>query len=140
VRLGVAFGLVATVGGCAGDGPARSAATTGAPPTAAPTTTAGATTTRAPTTTGPQATVIRVRVGGGEVQTASDRVRVRRGQRVRLEVVADVADEVHVHGYDLKRDAGPGRTAVLEFTADRPGVFEVELEAARRRLLQLEVR
>jgi FtsP/CotA-like multicopper oxidase with cupredoxin domain len=142
-RLGVALLLAAVAGACGGNGPAQSAATTGATATTAPAATASsaATTTREPTTTStPQGTVVEVRVSGGEVQTAERRVRVRRGERVHLEVVADVAEEVHVHGYDLEEEVAPGRTAVIAFTADLPGVFEVELEGARLRLLQLEVR
>jgi hypothetical protein len=45
-----------------------------------------------------------------------------------------------VHGYDLTRPVGPGKPATIEFAADLPGVYEVELEAAKRKLLELEVR
>lgn len=134
--------LVLLAGACSsGGGPASSAGTTTTTAVATTTTRAAATTTtRGPATTAAPGTVIRVRVAGGQVETDQRRVRIGRGERVRLEVVADVTDEVHVHGYDLRRDVAPGGTAVIAFTADRPGVYEVELEAARRRLLQLEVR
>jgi hypothetical protein len=33
----------------------------------------------------------------------------------------------------------PGRPAVIDFTADAPGVFEVELEQAHLRLVELQV-
>ena len=59
--------------------------------------------------------------------------------KVRLEVTADRADEVHLHGYDRKVDISPGKPAVLEFTADVPGVFEVELEEAGLKLVELQV-
>jgi hypothetical protein len=48
-------------------------------------------------------------------------------------------DEVHLHGYDLSADVAPGRPAVIDFTADAPGVFEVELEQAHLRLVELQV-
>jgi sirohydrochlorin ferrochelatase len=48
-------------------------------------------------------------------------------------------DKVHLHGYDLSADVAPGRPAVIDFTADAPGVFEVELEQAHLRLVELQV-
>jgi heme/copper-type cytochrome/quinol oxidase subunit 2 len=86
---------------------------------------------------GPQ--TIRVQVTGSKVQTAERRVKVPLGTQVRLEVTADRADEVHLHGYDRKVDIEPGTPAVLEVTADTPGVFEVELEEAGLKLVELQV-
>ena len=68
------------------------------------------------------------------------RVKIEAGQRVRLLVISDTADEVHVHGYDRKVDAQPGSQAVVEFVADQSGLFEVELEDAGLQLVQLAVR
>jgi hypothetical protein len=45
-------------------------------------------------------------------------------------VTTDSVDEVHVHGYDFVGIVIPTAPAVLTFTADIPGVFEVELEEA----------
>ena len=50
------------------------------------------------------------------------------GDRVILVVRSDVADHVHVHGYDIMRDVTPGRRTRLAFRAAIPGRFEVELE------------
>jgi hypothetical protein len=97
--------------------------------------------TRATTTTaGFAGALIEARVTGGKVETAERRVSVKRGERVRIQVESDQGDEVHVHGYDLTRPVGPGKPATIEFAADLPGVYEVELEAAKRKLLELEVR
>jgi len=54
-------------------------------------------------------------------------------------VTADVVDEVHVHGYDLFADVAPGAPATINFVADIPGVWEVELEGAGALLVELEV-
>ncbi len=81
---------------------------------------------------------IEIEVEEGRVAGPST-VRIERGERVRLVVSADVADEVHVHGYDLTGDVAPGSPAVIAFRADAPGVFEVELEAAGLLLVQLQV-
>ena len=53
---------------------------------------------------------------------------VDKGDRVVLVVRSDVADEIHLHGYDIMRDVAPGKPARLPFKATIPGRFEVELE------------
>ena len=52
---------------------------------------------------------------------------------------ADVADEVHLHSYDLHADVAPGQPARIDFVADVAGVFECELEDAGELLFQLEI-
>ena len=59
---------------------------------------------------------------------------------MRLQVVADTADEVHLHGYDKKVDLVKGKPANLTFKADVPGIFEVELEERGLKLLDLVVK
>jgi hypothetical protein len=86
----------------------------------------------------PEVREIEVTVSGGEVE-GPDRPTVRQGETVLLVVRADVSDEVHVHVYDLMADVAPGQPARIRFTADIPGVFEIELEDAGRLLLELEV-
>ena len=127
--------------GCGGDdgGGAAGATTTVASTTT--TTSAEPTSTEEPTTTtaGFSGTLIEAKVTGDQVDTASRRVRISRGEKVRIQVEADHAEEVHVHGYDLKKNVAPGKPAVIEFTADAPGVFEVELEEAALKLFELQV-
>jgi hypothetical protein len=77
---------------------------------------------------------------GGSVQGGVSRVPVGLGRPVELVVRSDVADQLHVHGYDLKADVPAGGVGTLDFTADRSGVFEVELESRGTQLAQLEVR
>ena len=85
------------------------------------------------------ARTVQITVTGTKVETAERRVKVPLDGKVRLEVTADRADEVHLHGYDRKVDVEPGTPAVLELTADVPGVFEVELEEAGLKLVELQV-
>jgi FtsP/CotA-like multicopper oxidase with cupredoxin domain len=121
------------VAGCGDDGDQEAAATTVA-------TTGASTGSQATTTTaGFSGVLIEATVTGDKVETASRRVRIDRGQKVRIRVQADRAEEVHLHGYDLSADVAPGRPAVIDFTADAPGVFEVELEQAHLRLVELQV-
>ena len=72
--------------------------------------------------------VIDVGFDGDEVTVEDDRVDVDRGSTVAIVVTSDVAEHVHVHGYDLFVDVGPGQPATLTFEADIPGVFEIEFE------------
>jgi heme/copper-type cytochrome/quinol oxidase subunit 2 len=85
----------------------------------------------------PQFTV-EIVVKGGSVK-GPDSVDVKVGDKVSIAVTSDVADHVHVHGYDKLVDVEPGKQAVLRFTADLPGVWEVELEDAGKQLLELKV-
>ena len=66
-------------------------------------------------------------------------VEVSTGDKVAIAVTSDVADHVHVHGYDKLVDLVPGERAVLRFTANIPGVWEVELEDAHELLFELKV-
>jgi hypothetical protein len=87
----------------------------------------------------PEGNVIRVRVAGGRVQGVEDTVDLSVGEKLTILVRSDVADEVHVHGYNLFDDVGPGEQATIELAADIPGVFEVELEGAHLLLFELQV-
>lgn len=122
------------LGGC-GQGSTTSAATTS--PHAAGEHSTG---TRAPGTS-PAANVrtISVTVHGGQVSGDIGRVQVPLGSQVTLTVHSDMADEVHLHGYDKEAEVPAGGSASISFTATIPGVFEVELHKSDRQLLQLQV-
>lgn len=81
---------------------------------------------------------IDIAVSDGQVDGPGE-VAVTVGDQVVIRVSADVADEVHVHGYDLHVDLEPGLPGEIRFSADAPGVFEVELEDAGLLLLSLTV-
>ena len=104
-------------------------ATTEQPPTA-PTTAAVTTTTAAQNL---------IRVEGGVKVDGPDTISVAQGETVVFQVVADVADEVHVHGYDLLFETVPGEPIVVEFMADATGIFEVELEESHLDVVNIEV-
>jgi cytoskeletal protein RodZ len=121
--------------------PATTAATTTAPATTqAATTTEAATTEAPPTTTAPAApTTIAIVVEGGQPSGGIQRVTLSKGEKVALVVTSDVADEIHLHGYDLSADVAAGGSATIRFTADTVGRFEVELEERRVPLAELQV-
>lgn len=97
------------------------------------------------------ATAAETAPGGTEVQVYSfvaedgrrvegdSRITAELGQTIVLEVTSNTHEELHVHGYDLYADIPEGETAQLEFVADLPGVFEVELHHAHAVLTQLRV-
>lgn len=78
-------------------------------------------------------------VAGGKV-TGPPMLSAVTGQRLTLRVRSDVADELHVHGYDLSAPLPAGEEVALTFIAARAGRFEVELHRAHRELGALEVR
>ena len=76
----------------------------------------------------------------GSTVAGPDRIEASVGEEIVIVVTADVADEVHLHGYDLFADVAPGDSATLEVVTDIPGIFEMELEGARLVLTELVVR
>ena len=101
----------------------------------------GTTTTTTTTTDEPadQVRVVRLAFAGGDVTPGGERVSVGAGERLRLEVTSDVAEEVHVHGYDLEKEVPAGGTARFAFRADIEGIFEVELHGQGLEVAQLRV-
>jgi hypothetical protein len=127
-------------------GPTSATTSTLPPATTAPanTSTAGPTTTVAPTTTTTTAATTTTApapdvIVNGDVVDSPGRIEVSLGDVVAVRVLADVADEVHVHGYDLTFATERGVPTLVTFTADAPGIFEVELEEAQIPLFELVV-
>ncbi len=75
----------------------------------------------------------------GAVTTEADRVKASIGDTVEIIVTSDVSEEVHLHGYDIVADLEPGVAKTLRFTADIPGIFEVEMENSGTLIFELEV-
>ena len=116
-----------------------------APPTAEPIPKTTETATRPPTTgstpteTAPERVRMVVRVQGGRPVGGIARATARQGEPVLLIVRSDVADHVHVHGYDLMKDVEPGKTVTFSFPAEITGIFEIELEDLGEEIAQLRV-
>jgi hypothetical protein len=100
------------------------------------TTEAPSTTTEPPATTAEQTGTVEFRIVAGG---AIERGKVRTGRKVRIVVTSDVADEVHLHGYDLSAEVAPGEEAEIEFEATIAGQFEIELESRSQLIGVLEV-
>jgi hypothetical protein len=128
--LACACMLAATaLAGCGSDGNSNATSTT-------QTTSSEETTT---TTEATKPTVVSIVVVNGQPQGGIVRQTVSKGDRVVIAVKSDVADEIHLHGYDKSTDVTAGGTARLPFIADLPGRFEVELESRGVQIADLTV-
>jgi FtsP/CotA-like multicopper oxidase with cupredoxin domain len=78
----------------------------------------------------PRPKISRIRIRRGAVVGGPQRVQAAAGDTVRILVNADAPDEIHLHGYDVTRNAGPGRPARFVFRADVEGIFALESHVA----------
>lgn len=89
---------------------------------------------------GPVDRQITVSIVNKKITPPTDRIDVARGAMIRITVTSDVADEMHVHGYDRKAELVPGVPASVQFRADTTGLFEVETHGTGLVLFQLLIR
>jgi len=83
--------------------------------------------------------VPRIVIVGGEPQGGVQNLEFTTGEEVRFEVVSDIAEHVHVHGYDVIQDVEPGKPVLFAFPADVDGVYEVELEDSHVPIAELTI-
>jgi hypothetical protein len=88
----------------------------------------------------PKPEVPTIEVKGGEPVGGVQELSFEAGDEVRFRVESDVAEHVHVHGYNVIQDIAPGKPVTFEFPADVEGVFEVELEDSHVQIAELQVR
>jgi hypothetical protein len=74
--------------------------------------------------------VTRIGVKGGVVVGDPKTIRVAKNDIVRIVVSSDAPDEIHLHGYDIEKEAAPGKPARFRFKADAEGAFVLESHAA----------
>lgn len=78
-------------------------------------------------------------IRNGEPVGGIEELEYSAGDQIRFEVESDVADEVHVHGYDLAEDVPAGGSVSFDFPAEIEGIFEVELEGRKEQIAELRV-
>lgn len=127
--------VIAVSSGGGDDGSTTASATATATASAAASATATAQTGGAEAK--PKGTTIVVK--GGEPAGGITKIKVKQGEDITFTVKSDVADEIHVHGFDFHKDVGAGGQVSFDFPAKITGVFEVELENAKVQLAQLTV-
>ncbi|MEX2448934.1 MAG: hypothetical protein WD404_09370 [Solirubrobacterales bacterium] len=91
----------------------------------------------APRPTRPPLPTIAVR--GGEPVGGVERLEFSAGERVRFVVESDLAEEVHIHGYDITEDVPAGGSARFDFPASLEGVYEVEMHGSGAEIAELRV-
>src|SRR4051794_29272239 len=91
-----AMAAAALVTACSSSGSAPAQPSTPAP--------SGTTASQSRTATPQYDAVITVDVSNGKVSGDTGLQHVKKGQRVAIVVTSDVADEIHLHTYDIKQD------------------------------------
>ncbi|MEA2241067.1 MAG: hypothetical protein QOD24_623 [Solirubrobacteraceae bacterium] len=107
-----------------------------------------ATTATAPTATrtgaaspAPRPALATIEIRGGKPVGGVKTITVPKGDRVLIYVTSsDTTDEVHLHGYDIKRNLRAGGRVTFSFTANAEGIFEMELESTATQIAKLVVR
>lgn len=75
----------------------------------------------------------------GEARGGVKRLSFTKGDQVRFRVRSDVAEEIHVHGFDKMEEVPAGGTAAFAFTATFDGAYEVEMEGSGTQIATLEI-
>lgn len=78
-------------------------------------------------------------VRGGQPVGGVEELTFGAGERIRFAVRSDTDDEVHVHGYDIEQEVGPGRVARFDFPASIEGLFEAELHGSGGQIAELRI-
>ena len=69
---------------------------------------------------------IRVTVTGNSM--SPDPITAKKGDHLTVNVTTDRAEEIHLHGYDIKFAGEPGKTVSHTFTADTACTCVIEIE------------
>jgi Cu-Zn family superoxide dismutase len=80
-----------------------------------------------------------IMVANGEPVGGIQELEYDAGDRIAFRVESDVADEIHVHGYDLMQEVPAGGFVTFDFPAEIEGIFEVELEGRKEQIAEIRV-
>ena len=113
---------------------------------AAPTATTGATSESGKTSsdpsdlpTEPSPVVPQIVIQDGQPAHGVVKLDYKQGEQIRFLVKSDVAEEIHVHGYDVSKPVQAAGHVKFSFPADITGVFEVELENSAVPIAEIQV-
>jgi len=84
-------------------------------------------------------TIPTITVRGGQPVGGVTELTVDQSEEVGFKVESDVADEVHLHGYDISKEVAAGGSVTFDFPAEIEGIFEVELEQSAVQIAELTV-
>jgi len=127
--------ILAAGGGDDGDSGTQTSATQTPTPTPTPTQDQAEATPQETETPTPTATPEPPLLQGGKVT----KLEFKEGDTVKFRVVSPVAEEVHIHGYDIAKDLEPNKEITVSFKATIEGIFEIEYEHAGEQIGELRV-
>ena len=90
-------------------------------------------------TPAPEPEVATIVVRDGKPAGGVAELEFAKGERIRFVVESDVAEEVHLHGYDIAKEVKGGGRVDFDVPATIEGVFEVELEHSAVPLAEISV-
>ena len=79
-------------------------------------------------------------VRNGEPVGGVQSLEFTQGETAKFRVRSDVADEIHLHGYDISKPIAAGETVAFSFKADIDGVYEAELEGIALPIAEISVK
>lgn len=129
--VAIAAALVALVGGDDADRPVEAGTVPSSTSARPPSTTARTTPSRPATPT--------IVVRDGRPVGGIRELRFEKGSTIRFAVRSDVADEVHLHAYDVAKEVAAGGTVRFSVPATIDGRFVVELERRAVEIAEIEV-
>src|SRR3954462_4166525 len=80
-----------------------------------------------------------IHVVNGKPQGGIQKITVNKGDPVKFTVDSDVADEIHVHGYNFHKDVKKNGSVSFSFPAKIDGIFVIELESRSEQIASLQV-
>jgi FtsP/CotA-like multicopper oxidase with cupredoxin domain len=77
----------------------------------------------------PAPTFTTITVRGGKPVGGVKKITINKGDTARIEITSpDTTSEIHLHGYDLKRNLKAGGSVRYSFVANTDGIYVIELE------------
>jgi FtsP/CotA-like multicopper oxidase with cupredoxin domain len=108
--------------------------------TAPAATTDATTTTTQPAATAPAANATTIQIAGGKPVGGVKAIKAKKGDTVRIVVTStDTTSEVHLHGYDIKKNLTAGGSVTYSFPASAEGIFEMELEDTATQIAKITI-
>src|SRR3954447_23051377 len=109
--------------------------------TAAQTQTGGGDGSTATTPPEPQGTTAAIDIKGGQADGGVKKIDVGKNDPLQITVNSDQKLPIHFHGYDIEKDAAPGKPAVFKLKkANIDGVFEMEIESTKTKIASITVK
>jgi len=130
--------VIALVAGGGDDNGDKSTSSTTAAQTETDTSNGGQTATTPPA---PQGTTETIDIKGGQADGGVKKIEGTKGDPLEITVNSDQKVPIHFHGYDIEKDAAPGKPAVFKLKkANIEGVFEMEIESTGTKIASITVK